>query len=124
MKQKLNFAEFSDIASRLEIKLGVIIRTEEVQKSKLVKLIVSFGEAADRVCLTNIKANFADPNELVGKKMLFVTNLEPVEMKGIVSECMIMPGTEFGKGPNTSNLQWRDRNKHHLTSWPGSRTSG
>jgi len=99
MKPNIQFAEFADISAKLEIKLGLITKVEDVAKSKLMKLTVDFGDGAVKACLTNIKANFAEPQALVGYKMLFVTNLEPVEMKGILSECMIMPGTGFGKGP-------------------------
>ena len=101
MKPKIQFAEFADISAKLEIRLGTIVKVEDVAKSKLMKLTISFGDGVDtaKTCLTNIKGNFSDPQELVGSKMLFVTNLEPVEMKGILSECMIMPGTEFGNGP-------------------------
>lgn len=101
MKQPIKYEDFKEIESKLEIRLGMIVKVEDVAKSKLMKLTISFGDGVDtaKTCLTNIKGNFSDPHELVGSKMLFVTNLEPVEMKGILSECMIMPGTEFGKGP-------------------------
>lgn len=95
MKNKIKFAEFLDIQSKLEITTGKVIQVEEVPKSdKLIKLTVDFNNEDIRSVVTNIKPllgeNFKE--KLLSKSFLFVTNLEPVKMMGVESTAMIMPG--------------------------------
>jgi len=67
-----------------------IIEVEEIPTSeKLLKLKVSFGEE-ERQILSGIKNYFDDPQELLGKKLPFVTNLKPRKMMGFESEGMIL----------------------------------
>ena len=102
MKELIEFTEFLDISSKLEIKVGLILNVEDVPKSnKLLKLTVNFGDEKPRTVVTNIKSllnsvkvsgELVKLGGLVGLKMLFVTNLKPVTMMGIESTAMIMPG--------------------------------
>ncbi len=95
MKDKIEFAEFLDIQSKLEIKVGEIKTVTDVPKSdKLIKLEVDFGEDQLRIVVTNIKPSLGENyvDMLTGKTLLFVTNLKPVKMMGIESTAMIMPG--------------------------------
>ena len=95
MKDKIEFSEFLDISSKLEIKPGTIKTVTDVPKSeKLIKLEVDFGEDTPRVVVTNIKPTLGENyvDMLRGKTLLFVTNLKPVKMMGIESTAMIMPG--------------------------------
>jgi methionine--tRNA ligase beta chain len=95
MKDKIEFSEFLDVSSKLEIKTGKIISVTDVPKSeKLIKLEVDFGEDTPRVVVTNIKSSLGENyvDKLEGYSFLFVTNLKPVKMMGIESQAMIMPG--------------------------------
>ena len=95
MKDRIEFAEFLDIQSKLEIKAGTIKSVTDVPKSdKLIKLEVDFGEDQFRIVVTNIKPTLGENyvDTLTGKSLLFVTNLKPVKMMGIESTAMIMPG--------------------------------
>lgn len=95
MKDKIEFSEFLDISSKLEIKPGTIKTVTDVTKSdKLIKLEVDFGEDQFRTVVTNIKPTLGENyvDMLTGKTVLFVTNLKPVKMMGIESTAMIMPG--------------------------------
>jgi len=95
MKDKIEFSEFLDASSKLEIKTGKIISVTDVPKSdKLIKLEVDFGEDTPRVVVTNIKPSLGENyvDKLEGYSFLFVTNLKPVKMMGIESQAMIMPG--------------------------------
>jgi methionine--tRNA ligase beta chain len=95
MKDKIEFSEFLDASSKLEIKTGKIISVTDVPKSdKLIKLEVDFGEDTPRVVVTNIKSSLGEHyvDKLEGYSFLFVTNLKPVKMMGIESQAMIMPG--------------------------------
>jgi len=97
MKPLIKFDEFIEIGNRLEIKVGKIIHVQEIPKSsKLIKLTVSFGEDDIRTVVTNIKNQLIDIKGsftcIEGVSFLFITNLHPVQMMGIESTAMIMPG--------------------------------
>jgi len=79
---------FSTLDS-LDIRVGTIIAVEEVpQSSKLMRLVVSFGDH-NRSILAGIKKERANPQELQGRQALFVVNLEPRRMAGELSEGML-----------------------------------
>jgi tRNA-binding protein len=79
---------FSTLDS-LDIRIGTIIAVEEVpQSSKLMRLVVSFGDH-NRSILAGIKKERANPQELQGRQALFVVNLEPRRMAGELSEGML-----------------------------------
>ena len=79
---------FSTLDS-LDVRVGTIIAVEEVpQSTKLMRLIVSFGDH-NRSILAGIKKERPNPQELQGRQALFVVNLEPRRMAGEVSEGML-----------------------------------
>jgi methionyl-tRNA synthetase len=92
MKQKIDFAEFLEIASKLEIKAGLIESVVEVPKStKLLQMQVNFGDGDIRTVVTNIKSKLEDWTQLKGITSYFVTNLKPAKMMGIESQASIAP---------------------------------
>jgi tRNA-binding EMAP/Myf-like protein len=91
MKDKITFEEFLAIQEKLEIKVGFINLAERVPKSYGLKLTVDFGDGDVRTVFTNIGKTY-DPSILIGLKMPFISNLEPVEIKGVKSEAMILVG--------------------------------
>ncbi len=79
-----------DDFKKVEIKIGEIISAELIEGSdKLLKLKVNFGDHQRQV-LSGIKAYFPDPQQLVGKRCPFVTNLAPRSMMGLESQAMIL----------------------------------
>jgi tRNA-binding protein len=79
---------FSTLES-LDIRVGTITAVEEVpQSSKLMRLVVSFGDHS-RSILAGIKKERPNPQELEGRQALFVVNLEPRRMAGELSEGML-----------------------------------
>lgn len=73
----------------LDIRLGSIEAVEDVPDSnKLVALSVSFGDH-ERTILAGLKKERPAPEALVGTQALFVVNLEPRRMAGMVSEGML-----------------------------------
>ena len=75
--------------SKLDIRIGTINLVEDIPESdKLVKLTVHFGDHT-RTILVGMKKERTNPKEVEGKQALFVVNLEPREMFGIVSEGML-----------------------------------
>ena len=96
-KEQIPFSKFMEIEKQLEIRVGMILNVEDVPKAdKLLKLTVSFGDEI-RTVVTNIKL-LVTTEMLIDRKMAFITNLEPVKIKGIESTAMIMPGTALEEG--------------------------
>ncbi len=78
-----------DDFEKLQIQVGEIIACEAVKKSrKLLCSRVRIGDS-ERQILSGIKQWYS-PEEMVGKKVLVITNLQPVTMAGKVSEGMIL----------------------------------
>lgn len=92
-KEEITYEEFLAIQAKLEIKIGEIMAADRVPKSYGLKLYVDFGGDDTRTVFSNIgKTN--EPEDLVGLKMPFITNLAPSVIKGVNSQAMIM--TEIG----------------------------
>lgn len=73
----------------LDIRLGTIQDVVDVPESKkLVALTVTFGDHT-RTILAGLKQERSDPKALIGSQALFVVNLEPRRMAGVVSEGML-----------------------------------
>jgi methionyl-tRNA synthetase len=80
-----------DDFKKVEIKVGKILSAEKIEKSeKLLKLSVDFAESVPRQIVSGIAKYFSDPVTLVGKKVAFVTNLEPKPLMGLESNGMIL----------------------------------
>jgi len=80
-----------DDFKKIEIKIGHILNAENIEGSeKLLKLSVDFGEEIPRQVLSGIAKHFINPQDLVGKKCAFATNLEPRTMMGLESQGMIL----------------------------------
>jgi tRNA-binding protein len=78
-----------DALERIDIRVGTIQSVAEVPGSKsLVQLRVSFGDHT-RTILAGLKQERADPREITGRQALFVLNLPPKKMLGVVSEGML-----------------------------------
>ena len=74
---------------KIDVRAGTILAVDDVPGSdKLVQLRVSFGDH-ERVILSGMKQERADPREIVGRQALFVVNLEPRKMRGVVSRGML-----------------------------------
>lgn len=74
---------------KLDIRVGTISAVTEVPSSdKLMHLEVDFGDHR-RSILSAIKKEREDPQEIVGRQALFVVNLPPRTMAGVISEGML-----------------------------------
>jgi tRNA-binding protein len=75
-----------DLLNQIDVRVGTILTVTDVANSeKLVALEVSFGDHR-RTVLAGMKRERADPREIEGKQALFVVNLAPRKMAGMVSE--------------------------------------
>ena len=84
-KPEITFEDFE----KMQFQVGEIISCEAVKKSK--KLLCSQVKIGSQVkqIVSGIKAHYS-AEEMVGKKVVFVTNLKPVKLCGILSEGMIL----------------------------------
>ena len=84
---------------KVELVVGKILSAEKVPDTdKLLKLEVDFAEEKPRQIISGISLFFPDCSVLVGKKYMFVANLEPKIIKGFESQGMILAvSTEDGK---------------------------
>ena len=88
-----------DDFKKVEIKIGEIKSAEKIEGSdKLLKLKVNFG-SEERQVLSGIAAYFPEPQDLVGKKYPFVTNLAPRTIMGLESQAMILATGGDGEIP-------------------------
>jgi methionine--tRNA ligase beta chain len=75
--------------NQLDIRVGTIEAVEDIRGSdKLVALRVDLGDHK-RTIVAGMKQERADPREIVGRQALFVVNLAPRKMQGVVSEGML-----------------------------------
>ena len=74
---------------KLDVRVGTIREVRDVPGSdKLVQLLVSFGDH-HRSILAGLKKERPDPQALAGRQALFVVNLAPRRMAGLMSEGML-----------------------------------
>jgi methionyl-tRNA synthetase len=79
-----------DEFAKVEIRAGKILAAEKIPDTdKLLKLSVDFAEPTPRQIVSGISLYFPDPQTLVGKTAMFVTNLEPRVIRGYESNGML-----------------------------------
>lgn len=78
-----------DLLDKIDVRVGTIEAVEDVPNSdKLLALRVNFGDH-QRTILSGMRQERANPQEIVGRQALFVVNLEPRRMRGMLSEGML-----------------------------------
>ena len=85
--EKISIEDFK----KVDIKVGQILSAEKIPDTdKLLKLSVDLGEATPRQIVSGISLYFPDCSVLVGRKCMFVANLEPRTIRGFESQGMIL----------------------------------
>ncbi len=75
---------------QVDLRVAEITSAEKIPKSdKLLKIEVDIGEESKRQVVAGI-AEYHQPEELVGKLVLFVSNLKPVKLRGVLSQGMLL----------------------------------
>lgn len=89
-----------DALEQIDVRVGTILSVDDVPGSdKLIAMRVSFGDHT-RTILAGMKQERENPKEIEGRQALFVVNLEPRKMRGMVSEGMLFDlGYEDGIRP-------------------------
>jgi len=89
---EITFDEFQ----KLDLRVGKILEVVPVEKSKkLIRIMVDFG-SEKRQAVAGLR-QYYKPEELVGKKCVFLLNLKRRMMAGFESQCMIL-AAEDDKG--------------------------
>lgn len=90
---QIDYADFA----KVEFKVGEIKEAIKVEGSgKLIRMRVDFGEEIERTIFSGIQ-KYYEPDYLIGKKTVFVTNVKPRKMMGELSEAMIFAASTFVK---------------------------
>ena len=93
-----------DTFSKSDFRAVKVKECEAVPKSKkLLKFVLNDGSGTDRVILSGIH-DYYEPEELVGKTLLAITNLPPRNMMGIDSCGMIISATHLVEGREGLNV--------------------
>ena len=100
IKPEVSFDDFE----KLDIRVGHILNCEKVKKSKkLLKFTIDDGSGVERTICSGIAAYY-EPEQLIGKDVLFVANFAPRKMMGIESEGMILSAVNFDGSLNVTSL--------------------
>jgi len=85
LAEEISFAEFQ----KLDLRVGKIVEAVQVPASKkLIKLTVDFG-SEKRVAVAGL-LKYYSPEQLTGKKCVFLLNLQHRILAGVESQCMIL----------------------------------
>ena len=100
IKPEVSFDDFE----KLDIRIGHILNCEKVKKSKkLLKFTIDDGSGVERTICSGIAAYY-EPEQLIGKDVLFVANFAPRKMMGIESQGMILSAVNFDGSLNVTSL--------------------
>ena len=100
VKPEVSFEDFE----KLDIRVGHILNCEKVKKSKkLLKFTIDDGTVTERTICSGIAAYY-EPEDLIGKDVLFVANFAPRKMMGIESQGMILSAVNFDGSLNVTSL--------------------
>ena len=83
---------------KVKIQVGKILSVEPVQGSKkLLQFQLDFGNGDERQILSGIRQYYPNASELLGRKVLAVTNLKPRKMLGHLSQGMLLSSEKHGE---------------------------
>ena len=100
IKPEVSFDDFE----KLDIRVGHILNCEKVKKSKkLLKFTIDDGSGVERTICSGIAAYY-EPEDLIGKDVLFVANFAPRKMMGIESQGMILSAVNFDGNLTVTSL--------------------
>ena len=84
-----------ELFEKMDIRVGRVLNCEKVKKAdKLLKFTLDDGSGQQRTILSGI-AKFYQPEELIGRDVLFIANLAPRKIRGIESQGMILSAENY-----------------------------
>ena len=91
VKSAVDFEQFE----KMDIRVGHVKDCQKVKKSKkLLQFTIDDGSGTDRTILSGIAAWY-EPQDLIGKDVLFIANFPPRKMMGIESQGMILSAVNY-----------------------------
>ena len=91
VKENVDFETFE----KLDIRVGLVTDCQRVKKSKkLLQFTLDDGSGQPRTICSGIAAFYEQPEELIGRRVLFVANFAPRKMMGIESQGMILSAVD------------------------------
>ena len=85
VEEEITFTDFE----KIDLRIGKIIEASQIPESKkLIKILVDFGSEKRQAVAGLLK--YYKPEELVGKKCVFLLNLQRRILAGMESQCMIL----------------------------------
>ncbi len=86
LREPISFADFQ----RVDLRVAEVLTAEPIPKTKkLLKLTVGLGGDETRTVVAGIAQTYA-PEELIGRRVIFLANLEPAKIRGVESEGMVL----------------------------------
>ena len=83
-----------DDFSKMDLKVGKVVACEKhPDADKLLILKVDCGEGKPRQIVSGLASSYT-PGQMIGKSIVVVTNLKPAELRGYVSQGMLLAGKE------------------------------
>jgi methionyl-tRNA synthetase len=86
MSESITIQDFA----RLDLRVGAIVAAEaHPNANKLLVLKVDLGDLGERQLVAGLRAHY-EPEQLVGRKIVVIANLEPAVLRGVESQGMLL----------------------------------
>ena len=83
--------------AKIDLRVGTIVAAERVAgATKILKLTIDIGER--NVTTASGIAQYYQPEQLAGRRVVVVANLQPATIRGIESQAMILAASQEGSG--------------------------
>ncbi len=83
--------------AKIDLRVGTIVAAQRVAgATKILKLTIDIGDR--QVTTASGIAQYYQPEELVGRRVVVVANLQPATIRGIESQAMILAASQEGSG--------------------------
>ena len=93
-----------DLFAKLDLRVATVTKAEpHPNADKLLKLTLDDGTPAGRQVCAGIKAWYA-PEQLVGRQVIIVANLEPRMLRGEISQGMALAASDLKDGPDARDV--------------------
>jgi len=90
----INYDDFA----KLQLRVGTVLEcTAHPNADKLLVLQIDLGDERRQIC-AGLRQHIADPQSLVGKQIVVVANLAPRQMRGQISQGMLLAATDPASG--------------------------
>ena len=97
----LNEAKAADVSfeefKKIDVRVGTIVQVDRVPRTeRLYKILVDLGPLGTRQTVSSLVGNY-EPNQLMGKRVIFLYNLRPSKFSGEVSQGMLLAAEQEDK---------------------------